>query len=73
MAPVKATLDYPVTYSALRLNGPTLFYLDEEGTPIQVQLDNEQAQAVIDDWNTGRILDSEIGEVAATLKGPLRR
>ena len=64
-------LNYPLTYNSLHLPGPTLFYIDEEGTPVQLQLTNEQVQAIVDDWNTGEILDSEIGESTTELKPPL--
>lgn len=63
-------LSYPLTYNSLRFLGPTLIYLDEAGTPIQLQLTNEQVQTILDDWNTGQVLDSEVGEKVTELKPP---
>lgn len=45
------TLNYPLTYNSVHLNGPTLFYIDQEGVPIQLGLTDKQVQAIIDDWN----------------------
>lgn len=46
-----AILNYPLRYNSISLSGPTLFYIDREGTPIQLALNDEQVQAIIDDWN----------------------
>lgn len=63
-------LNYPLQYSGLTITGPTLFYIDQDGTPIQMGLSNEQVQIVLDDWNTATTLESEIGEPVTTLKPP---
>lgn len=44
-------LNYPINYGSLHLNGPTLIYIDQHGTPVQLELNGEQVQAIIDDWN----------------------
>ena len=50
-------LNYPLTFGATRLHGPTLIYLDETGVPIQIQLSNEQVQMIVDDFNTREVLE----------------
>jgi hypothetical protein len=48
-------LDYPLDWSG-HLLGPTLIYIDNEGTPIQLRLTNDLVQGVIDIWNTNEVL-----------------
>lgn len=67
---MSATLSYPLRYSSVILNTPTLFYIDQEGSPIQLGLNNEQVQMIVDDWNTGENLNSEFGEEPGQLKPP---
>jgi hypothetical protein len=65
-------LDYPLDWKG-RLLGPTLIYIDNQGSPIELRLNDEQVQLVVDDWNCGEILNSEIGEKAANLSSPRPR
>lgn len=60
-------LTYPLAYNSLYLDGPTLIYLDEEGTPIQLQLSNEQVQAIVNDQNViNNAINDNVLEEGAT-------
>lgn len=53
-------LNYPLNMNVI-LNGPTLIYIDTEGNPIQLSLNNYQVQGVINDWNNQPSDDLEEG------------
>lgn len=55
--PRTRTLSYPLHYNSIQMNGPTLFYIDETGSPIQLQLNNEQVKMIVDDFNTREVLE----------------
>lgn len=66
-------LTYPLHFNSIDLKGPTLIYIDQEGSPIQLGLTDEQVQTTLDGWNAAAILESEIGEKPHQLKPPLPR
>lgn len=47
---------YPVDWRT-HLLGPTLFYIDEAGTPIELRLTNDQVKMIVDDFNTREVLE----------------
>lgn len=63
-------LNYPLNMK-VTLNGPTLIYIDTEGNPIQLSLNNYQAQSVINDWNDQPNDDLADGERPHMLNPPL--
>lgn len=62
-------LNYPIDHRG-RLLEPTLIYIDDSGSLVELRLNREQVQMVVDDWNTGENLNSEFGEVPAQLRSP---
>ena len=52
-------LSYPLQMGSTRLLGPTLIYLDDEGIPIQLRLNDAQVQMIVDDWNKGDLNPDE--------------
>lgn len=61
---------YPLKYNSILLNEPTLFYIDNEGSPVQLALNREQVQMIVDDWNNQPDGDLEQGEAPHELKPP---
>lgn len=66
-----AQIKYPMEWRGGRLLGPTLIYINEDGIPIELRLNDEQVQVIVDDWNARDILDSEIGEEVDRLRPPI--
>ena len=65
-------LTYPLKYAGISLDGPTLFYIDQDGTPIQLTLSNEHVQRVLDDLNSEEDGEDEIGgDVPYKFKPPV--
>lgn len=62
-------LNYPLNMN-VSLNGPTLIYIDTEGNPIQLSLNNYQVQDVINDWNDQPDGDLEEGMKPRMLNPP---
>mgnify|MGYP001605269039 CR=1 FL=1 len=51
-------LNYPWDLNT-RIWQPSLFYIDDEGIPIQLALNREQVLAIVDDWNDGDLNPDE--------------
>lgn len=45
-------LHYPLKYTGLSFDGPTLIYIDDAGNPIHLELSADEARQIIEDWNT---------------------
>jgi len=58
---MEGKLNYPLQYAGISLDGPTLFYIDEDGTPIQMTITNSHVQRVLDDLNAEEDSEDEIG------------
>lgn len=63
-------LEYPLNLNA-RLDGPTLIYIDAEGSLIHLTLNSHQVQSVVADWNNQPDSDLAEGEAPSTLSPPL--
>lgn len=61
--------NYPLNMN-VNLKGPTLIYIDTEGNPIQLSLNNYQVQDIINDWNDQPADDLEEGVKPNVLNPP---
>lgn len=52
-------MNYPLNHS-VRLLGPTLIYIDSEGSLIELRLNDQQVQSIVTDWNSQP--DEELSE-----------
>jgi hypothetical protein len=66
-------LNYPLQYAGISLDGPTLFYVDQDGTPLQLTITNAHVQRVLDDLNAEEDDEDEIGNdgVPYKFKSPM--
>lgn len=63
-------LKYPLNM-IVHLNGPTLIYIDTDGNPIQLSLNDFQVQSIVNDWNDQPNGDLEEGMKPYLLNPPV--